>query len=47
MFQHLVTRAWNYLGRIRKCGFVGGALSLEVGVEISKAYTRPIVSFSL
>ena len=33
-------------GSIRRCGLLGGNMSLEVGFEVSEAYVRPTVSLS-
>ena len=35
------------MGRIRKCGLVGGGESLGVGFEVSVAHTRPSLFFCL
>jgi hypothetical protein len=40
MFGCLVLSWWNYVGRIRRCGFVGGGVSLEVDFEFSKDSCR-------
>jgi hypothetical protein len=32
------------LGRIRRCGLVGGGVSLEVGFEISEAHIFSVLS---
>lgn len=36
MFEFLGPGWWNYLGRTRGCGLVGGGVSLGAGFEISK-----------
>jgi hypothetical protein len=41
---YLVIRRWQYLrriSRIRRCGLVGGGVSLGLGFEVSKAHARP------
>ena len=40
----LVVWEWYYLRRIRRCGLVGGSMSLGVGFEVSKARARPSLS---
>lgn len=32
------------LGKIRKCGFLGGVVSLSADSEVSKAHTKPSLS---
>jgi hypothetical protein len=48
MFQCLVTREWNCLGRIRRYGLVGVGvaywMSLRMDFKVSKAQARPSVS---
>jgi hypothetical protein len=34
--EHLVRSWWDCLGRIRRCGLVGGGVSLGTGFEVSK-----------
>lgn len=44
----LVPNWWNCLGGIRRCGIVGGIVSLGVGVAVSKAHIGPaFLSLSL
>lgn len=35
---------WNCLGRMRKCGLVGGSVSLGTDFEVSKALTISALS---
>jgi hypothetical protein len=35
------------VGRIRKCGLVGGSVSLGEGFKVSKAYEKPRVCLSV
>jgi hypothetical protein len=37
----LVTRDWNCLRRISRCGLLEGHVTLAMGFELSKAHTRP------
>lgn len=46
IFEWLVHSWQNCSGRIRGCDLVGGGVSLDVGLEISKAYAI-IISLSL
>lgn len=32
--EYLVTRWWNYLGRLKRCGFVGEGVSLGAGFPV-------------
>ena len=36
MFGCLVPTWWNCLGRIRRCGFIGGGMLLGIDFEVSK-----------
>lgn len=35
---------WNFLGRVKRCGFVGRGISLGADSEVSKTYTIPSMS---
>jgi len=35
IFEYLAPRWWDYLGRIRRSGLIGGGVSLEAGCEVS------------
>lgn len=41
---HQRVALFGKIRRIRRCGLVGGCVSLGVGYEVSKAYARPRVS---
>ena len=41
VFECLVPGYYNCLERIKRCGLAGGDVSLGVGLEVLKAYTRP------
>jgi hypothetical protein len=43
IFECLVIKEWHYLRRIRRCGLVGGSLSLGADIEVSKAQAYPSI----
>ena len=45
MFGYLVIRQWLSLTGIKRCGLVGGSMSLEADLDVSNAQARP--SFSI
>ena len=45
MFEYSVSRWWTCLGRIGRCGFVGGGVLLAGGFGISKSQANPSYSF--
>lgn len=47
MYFWLSPQLINCLKRIKKCGLVGGSLSLGVGFKVSKAHSRPSSSLFL
>ena len=44
MLSHQGVALFEKIKRIRRCGLVGGSVSLGVGFEISKAHAKPRVS---
>jgi hypothetical protein len=44
MLEYLVHRWWNCLGRIRRCGPVGGGVSLGQALRFQKPRLFPVCS---